>query len=238
MMFDVTRSVLVQTKGLEKTYSLGEVPFRALAGVDFTAGKGEFVAILGKSGSGKSTLLNLITGTDEPTAGTVEVAGTDITKLSQGELARFRATQVGLVFQFRQLLPTLTAAENVMLPAEFARIGTPASRRARALELLDRLEVADQADKVPASLSGGQQQRAAIARALMNEPSLVAADEPTGNLDSATADHTLSLFRALADAGTTVLMVTHERDVSAWADRTVTITDGNISGTTLETKRA
>ena len=159
-----------------------------------TVAAGEFVAVVGRSGSGKTTLLNLLAGIDRPTSGTVRVAGADLGTLSESGLAAWRGRNIGLVFQFFQLLPTLTVAENVMLPMDFAKTIPAGQRRDRALQLLDRVGVADQADKLPATLSGGQQQRAAIARALANDPPLLLADEPTGNLDSATAAAVLELF--------------------------------------------
>ncbi|HEX8154071.1 MAG TPA: ABC transporter ATP-binding protein, partial [Thermoanaerobaculia bacterium] len=186
------------------------------------------VAVVGRSGSGKSTLLNLIGGIDAATSGSVHVGGTAIGTLSAKQLAVWRGRNVGFVFQFFQLLPTLTAAENVMLPMDFCNTFPVRQRRARAIELLGSVGVADQADKLPAALSGGQQQRVAIARALANEPQVVLADEPTGNLDSATARAVLELFRAMSRAGTTVVIATHERDLGA-VDRVVEIVDGAIA---------
>lgn len=191
---------------------------------------GEMTAITGKSGSGKSTLLNLIGGIDRPTAGDVTVAGVSIQRSSERALAAWRGATVGVVFQFFQLLPTLTVVENVMLPMDFLRARPAKTRRPRALELLDRVGLVDQANKLPAALSGGQQQRVAIARALANDPKVVTADEPTGNLDSETARAVLELFRALADEGRTVVVATHERDISRLATRTVALIDGRVAG--------
>jgi putative ABC transport system ATP-binding protein len=167
---------------------------------------------------------------DEPSSGSVTVGGTAIGRLGGGALAAWRGRTVGFVFQFFQLLPALTAAENVMLPMDFCRTAPARDRRKRALERLDRVGVADQADKLPAAISGGQQQRVAIARALANDPPVVLADEPTGNLDSETAGSVLRLFRSLADAGTTVLIATHDRDIARLSDRTVELSDGRIVG--------
>jgi putative ABC transport system ATP-binding protein len=220
--------MLIELQGLNKTYETPAGAFQALRGVDLTIEAGEFVAVVGKSGSGKSTLLNLVGGIDRPTAGSVTVGGTSIEGLSENELSLWRGRHVGLVFQFFQLLPTLTVAENVILPMDFSGAFPPADRRKRALGLLDRVGVADQANKLPSALSGGQQQRVAIARALANGPKVVLADEPTGNLDSATAREVLTLFRGLTEAGTTVLIATHERDIASVVDRTVQIADGVV----------
>jgi putative ABC transport system ATP-binding protein len=211
-----------------RTYATPAGPFAALHGVDLEVGRGELVAIVGKSGSGKSTLLNLVGGIDRATEGEVRVAGTAVHDAPESVLARWRGRHVGVVFQFFQLLPTLTAIENVMLPMDFADRHPPRERRQRALERLDLVGVADQAHKLPATLSGGQQQRVAIARALANEPPVVVADEPTGNLDSATGRTVLDLFRRLTAQGTTVLVATHERDIASVADRVVELVDGRV----------
>jgi putative ABC transport system ATP-binding protein len=219
---------LIALSNVGKSYATPAGAFLALQEVDLEVARGEFVAVVGKSGSGKSTLLNLIGGIDRPTQGLVRVAGASIHDASENTLARWRGRSVGIVFQFFQLLPTLTAAENVMLPMDFADVRLPRERRARALKLLDLVGVADQADKLPASLSGGQQQRAAIARALANDPPVVIADEPTGNLDSATGRAVLDLFRKLTALGTTVVVVTHERDIAGVVDRAVELADGRV----------
>jgi putative ABC transport system ATP-binding protein len=215
-------------RNVGKTFATPAGPFAALQGIDLEIQAGELVAVVGKSGSGKSTLLNLIAGIDRPTRGEVTVAGQSLGSLSEGALAAWRGRTVGVVFQFFQLLPTLTAAENVMLPMDFCGALPARQRRPRGLELLDLVGVADQADKLPAALSGGQQQRVAIARALANDPPLVTADEPTGNLDSATAGEVLELFVRLNRSGTTVVMVTHERDIARLASRSIEIRDGAI----------
>jgi putative ABC transport system ATP-binding protein len=213
-----------------KTYRLGTGGFTAIDHLSLEIAEGEFVAIVGRSGSGKTTLLNLLAGIDRPTAGVVRAAGADLGSLSESGLADWRGRNVGLVFQFFQLLPTLTVAENVMLPMDFARKVPPRNRRKRALGLLDRVGVGDQADKMPAALSGGQQQRAAIARALANDPPILLADEPTGNLDSATAAAVLALFAELNRDGQTIVVVTHERDIRSIVGREVTLQDGRIVG--------
>jgi putative ABC transport system ATP-binding protein len=221
---------VIHLRGVSKTYDTPAGPFPALHGIDLDIRAGELVAITGKSGSGKSTLLNLIGGIDRPTAGDVTVAGTSLHLSSERMLARWRGATVGVVFQFFQLLPTLTVAENVMLPMDFLRARPGQARRRHALDLLARVGLADQAEKLPATLSGGQQQRVAIARALANDPPVLTADEPTGNLDSETAAAVLELFRALAASGTTVIIGTHEREISRLATRTIVLGDGRILG--------
>ena len=225
----MTSSSVVELHGTARAYPTPAGAFHALAGVDLTFAAGELVAIVGKSGSGKSTLLNLIAGIDRPTAGTVTIAGTPVHALRESALATWRGRTVGIVFQFFQLLPTLTILENVMLPIDFCGRLPPAQARTRARALLAQVGIADQADKLPAALSGGQQQRAAIARALANDPPVVLADEPTGNLDSQTGDAILVLLQDLAAAGKTVITVTHEREIAARASRVVTLVDGRVA---------
>ncbi len=217
---------LIRVRGVVKTYRTPAGPFPALRGVSFEVSQGEMVAVVGKSGSGKSTLLHLMSGIDHPSAGEVHVAGTPVHSLSEGRLARWRGRNVGVVFQFFQLLPTLTVAENVMLPMDFCSTFPARERRARALALLEQVGIAEQADKLPSALSGGQQQRAAIARALANDPPLLVADEPTGNLDSSTTEAVLQLFTELSRRGKTVVIVTHEREVARVFDRVLTLADG------------
>jgi putative ABC transport system ATP-binding protein len=212
-----------------KSYETPAGAFPALQDVDLEVRAGEFVAVTGKSGSGKSTLLNLIGGIDRPTRGEVVVAGAAVHETPEDALARWRGRTVGIVFQFFQLLPTLTTIENVMLPMDFCDTRPARERRPRALELLGRVGIADQADKLPSALSGGQQQRAAIARALANDPPIVVADEPTGNLDSATARAVLDFFRGMAKLGTTVVIATHEQAVPGLFDRTVELADGRLT---------
>ena len=220
---------MIRLRGLTKTYETPAGKFFAVRDADLEIGAGEFVAVVGKSGSGKSTLLHLIGAIDDPSSGEIEVAGADIRRMRPNELAAWRGRKVGFVFQFFQLLPTLTVAENVMLPMDFCRTFPARERRARALGLLEGVGVAAQADKLPAALSGGEQQRVAIARALANEPAVVLADEPTGNLDSATARTVLDLFARMAASGTTVVIATHERDIARIVDRTVEIADGRVA---------
>src|SRR5215475_2196980 len=219
---------MIKVRELGKSYYTPAGNFTALRNVDLEIAAGEFVAVAGKSGSGKSTLLNMIGGIDNPSAGSVEVAGTAIHEMSENRLADWRGRNVGFVFQFFQLLPTLTIAENVMLPMDFSRSYPAGQRRKRALDLLERAGVAPQADKLPSSLSGGEQQRAAIARALANDPKLILADEPTGNLDSATGSAVLDIFRAMAGSGATVVIATHDRDIMRAADRKIELADGKL----------
>jgi len=200
----------------------------ALKDINLKIRDGEFVGLIGKSGSGKSTLLNMIGGIDRPSSGAVEVGTTSVQDLKENKLAHWRGRTVGFVFQFFQLLPTLTAVENVMLPMDFCKTFPVRERRQRAVSLLERVGVGLQADKLPATLSGGEQQRVAIARALANEPAVVLADEPTGNLDSVTAQAVFDLFREMATAGTTVVIATHEADITRVIDRTLEISDGAL----------
>jgi len=219
---------MITLNHVSKTYETPAGKFAALKNIDLEIPGGEFVGVVGKSGSGKSTLLNMVAGIDRPSSGAVAVAGTEIHALSENRLAAWRGRNVGFVFQFFQLLPTLTAAENVMLPMDFSKTIPLRERRKRAVALLDRVGVERHADKLPATLSGGEQQRVAIARALANEPPLVLADEPTGNLDSVTATEILDLFRSMANRGTTVVIATHEADIARVIDRRIVISDGNI----------
>jgi putative ABC transport system ATP-binding protein len=221
---------LIELRGVTKIYPGAGSGFTAVDRLDLALPPGELTAIVGKSGSGKSTLVNLIAGIDRPTRGEVLVGGVPVHSLDESRLAAWRGRKVGVVFQFFQLLPTLTVAENVMLPMDFCATYAPAEARARAASLLGRVGISDQANKLPSALSGGQQQRAAIARALANDPDLVVADEPTGNLDSRTAESVLDLLAELARAGKTVLVVTHDRDPSRRFDRVVTLADGQVVG--------
>jgi len=219
---------MITMQRITKTYETPAGSFNALRNIDLEITNGEFVAIVGKSGSGKSTLLNMIGGIDRPSSGSLSVGGTDIQNLSHNERAAWRGRSIGFVFQFFQLLPTLTVAENVMLPMDFAGTMPRNARRARAEQLLDRVGVADQADKLPSALSGGQQQRVAIARALANDPPVILADEPTGNLDSETSAEIFRLFAQLAADGKTLLVVTHDAEAAASVSRTITIVDGCV----------
>lgn len=221
---------LITLRKIVKTFDTPAGQFRALKGIDLQVKAGEFVAVVGKSGSGKSTLINMITGIDRPSGGEVVVASTPVHTLTENQIARWRGRTVGVVFQFFQLLPTLTVLENVMLPMDFCHMYTPNERRRRAINLLEQVDMGDQADKLPTAISGGQQQRAAIARALANDPPILIADEPTGNLDSRTADSVFQLFRQLVNSGKTILMVTHDDELAHRVTRTVTIADGEIVG--------
>jgi putative ABC transport system ATP-binding protein len=220
---------IIELRGVDKVYESGAVHFQALKSIDLTLQRGEFVGLIGKSGSGKTTLVNMVTGIDRPTAGEVCVAGTPVHTLSENRMAIWRGRALGVVFQFFQLLPTLTVAENVMLPMDFCNVYAPRDRYLRALDLLDRIDMADQADKLPAALSGGQQQRVAIARALANDPPIIVADEPTGNLDSKTAESVFELFEELVGDGKTILMVTHDNDLMRRVHRALMVTDGEIT---------
>ena len=221
-------SHLIECRDLVKTYQSAAGDFPALKEVDLAISAGEFVAVIGKSGSGKSTLVNMITGIDRPTSGQVLVGDTAVEKLSEGKLAEWRGRNIGVIFQFFQLLPTLTVIENVMLPMDFCHMYSMRERRDRAMYLLEQVGVADHAFKLPSAVSGGEQQRVAIARALANDPPILAADEPTGNLDSKTAESVFRLFERQVEAGKTILMVTHDRDLSRRASRTLMLSDGEI----------
>ena len=221
-------AVLVDVRDVVKDYEGPLGPIHALKRVNLRVGAGEFVGIRGPSGSGKSTLLNMITGVDRPTAGQVLVNGQDLTELNEDRLARWRGDTVGVVFQFFQLLPTLTVLENVILPMDFARRGRPKERLERAQMLLEQVGLADQAYKFPNALSGGQQQRAAIARALANDPPLLVGDEPTGNLDSKTANGVVDTFEELVARGKTFLMVTHSNSLAARIPRVIEVLDGEL----------
>jgi putative ABC transport system ATP-binding protein len=219
---------LIDMKAVTKTYQTDAGLFAALKGVNLQVEAGEFVAIIGKSGSGKTTLINMMTGLDRPTSGEIFVSSVAVEKLGENQLAIWRGRTIGVVFQFFQLLPTLTALENVMLPMDFCNRPALGERRARALELLTLMEINAHANKLPAKLSGGQQQRVAIARALATDPPILAADEPTGNLDSKTAGAVFALFERLAGLGKTILMVTHDPDLARRASRQLHIADGVI----------
>jgi putative ABC transport system ATP-binding protein len=223
---------MIKLQHVTKTYCTPAGDCAALRNVDLEIGAAEFVAIAGKSGSGKSTLLNMMGGIDHPSSGSVVVNGASIHGFGENKLAKWRGRNVGFVFQFFQLLPTLTISENVMLPMDFCRTFPVKERRTRALDLLDRVGIARHADKLPSALSGGEQRRAAIARALANGPTVVLADEPTGNLDSSTSAEVLALFREMANAGTTVVIATHERDIACIVDRRIEVTDGVLMSST------
>jgi putative ABC transport system ATP-binding protein len=215
-------------RGVTKTFLTAAGEYTALRNIDLEIDAGEFVAVVGSSGSGKSTLLNMLSGIDRPTSGEVRVGRMAVHGLSESDLSLWRGRNVGVVFQFFQLLPTLTAIENVMLPMDFCGTGPARERKPRAAALLERMGVADQADKLPETLSGGQRQRVAIARALANDPPVLLADEPTGNLDSRTSGSMMQLFSDLTAEGKTVIMVTHEREAARFASRSVSLEDGRV----------
>ncbi len=219
---------LIRLAGVTKTHKSAGGTFHALREVNLQVKTGEFVAIIGKSGSGKSTMLNMLSGIDRPTSGEIWIGDTPVHTLDQDQLAKWRGRNVGVVFQFFQLLPTLTILENVMLPMDFCNTIPERERKRRAMRLLEQVGISEQADKLPALLSGGQQQRAAIARALANDPALLMADEPTGNLDSHTSETILQLFKSLAASGKTIIMVTHERDITKWVSSVVKLADGQV----------
>jgi putative ABC transport system ATP-binding protein len=228
---------VLRAEGLAKTYSGDGIDVLALRGVDLEIGNGEFVAVMGPSGCGKSTLLHLLGGLDRPTAGSIELAGRRVESLSEAEWAVLRRRELGFVFQFFNLVGTLTVAENVELPARLVG-DSPADARRRREELLERLGVSARADALPSHLSGGQQQRVAIARALVNRPTVLLADEPTGNLDSASAAEVLGLLRELKAEGQTLVLVTHDARVAAAADRVLAMRDGLVvDETRLEDRR-
>jgi putative ABC transport system ATP-binding protein len=200
----------IQMRRIVKTFNTPAGDFHALRGINVDFHQGEFVSVVGKSGSGKSTLANMITGIDRPTSGEVKIGDTYVHHLSESEMARWRGRNLGIVFQFYQLLPMLSLLENVMLPMDFCNMYAPETREQRALALLDMVGLADHAHSMPSTVSGGQQQSAAIARALANDPPVIVADEPTGNLDSRAASAVFEIFEALMERGKTILMVTHD----------------------------
>ncbi|MCH8938549.1 MAG: ABC transporter ATP-binding protein [Gemmatimonadetes bacterium] len=218
---------LVRLENVEKVFKTKAGPFTALRGVDLQIQGGEFVAIVGPSGSGKSTLINMITGIDRPTSGEVHVAGERLTGMSENKVAKWRGRNVGVVFQFFQLMPTLTVLENVMMPMHYART-YKGQRRERAMEMLELVQVPETADDYPSQISGGQQQRAAIARALVNDPKLIVGDEPTGNLDTISAGLVFELFENLVRQGKTIIMVTHDRELAGRIPRVEEVRDGRI----------
>jgi len=219
---------LIEIKDLRKVYQTPAGDFTAVNGINVEVQRGEFVAIIGKSGSGKSTFINMITGIDRPTSGEIVIDGAPVHAFNEAQMAAWRGRNLGIVFQFFQLFPTLTILENVILPMELNKLYSKSERKERAMHLLEKVEMTEQAYKLPSAISGGQQQRVAIARALANDPPLLVADEPTGNLDSKTAEKIFSLFENLVVAGTTILMVTHDSDLARRVNRTILISDGEV----------
>jgi putative ABC transport system ATP-binding protein len=220
---------IIQIKDVIKSFKVGDGEVTILKGISFDVKNGEFVSIVGPSGNGKSTLLNMITGIDRPSAGQVVVTGREVHRMSENQLASWRGENVGIIFQFFQMLPALSLLQNVILPMDFAGKYNSKERRERAMQLLDTVGLADQAEKLPSMVSGGQQQRAAIARALANDPPLIVADEPTGNLDSRTAGDVFELFTQLVEQGKTMIMVTHDKELAKRVPRVVEITNGKIT---------
>jgi ABC-type lipoprotein export system ATPase subunit len=223
-----TQKPIIELRDVQKSYTSAAGEFRALRGINLQINAGEFVSIIGKSGSGKSTLLNMVTGIDRPTVGEVLVNGTAVHKLDENQLAGWRGESMGIIFQFFQLLPSLSLMQNVILPMDLAGMYKPRERRERAEHLLEIVDLADQMNKLPSTVSGGQQQRAAMARALANDPPIIIADEPTGNLDSKTAATVFNLFNRLVEQGKTIVIVTHDSSLARRAHRTALITDGEI----------
>jgi len=220
---------VVQVQDVVKSFPVGDGEVTILKGISFDVKQGEFVSIVGPSGNGKSTLLNMITGIDRPSDGEVIVTGREVHKMSENKLAAWRGENVGIIFQFFQMLPALSLLQNIILPMDFAKKYSPKERRERAMHLLEIVGLADQAEKLPSMVSGGQQQRAAIARALANDPPLLVGDEPTGNLDSASAGRVFDLFTSMVEQGKTMLMVTHDKELARRVPRVVEITDGKIT---------
>ena len=220
---------IIEVKDLIKRFPIGDDEITVLKGISFEVDNGEFVSIVGPSGNGKSTLLNMITGIDRPSDGAVFVTGRQVNQMSENDLADWRGDNVGIIFQFFQMLPALSLLQNVILPMDFARKYSPREREERAMNLLETVGLADQVNKLPGQVSGGQQQRAAIARALANDPALIVADEPTGNLDSKTTGDVFRLFNDLVERGKTLLMVTHDKELARQVPRVIEIIDGNIT---------
>ncbi|HCC50682.1 MAG TPA: ABC transporter ATP-binding protein [Porphyromonadaceae bacterium] len=219
---------MIKLENVTKVFQTKEEAFTALKNINFVFNDGEYIAIVGKSGSGKSTFLNMIAGIDYPTKGSVEINNTITAHLNESELALWRGKNIGIIFQFFQLIPTLTVMENILLAMEFVDVVPKAERVQRAKKLLEQMDILEQANKMPASLSGGQQQRVAIARALANDPPIIIADEPTGNLDSKTSEAINGLLKSLSQSGKTVIVVTHETGIAAHYDRTIILSDGEI----------
>lgn len=228
----VLREPVVQIRDVVKSFPVGDGEVTVLKGISLDVFPGEFVSIVGPSGNGKSTLLNMITGIDRPTSGEIVVTSQPVHAMSENELAVWRGQEVGIIFQFFQMLPALSLLQNVVLPMEFAGKYSRQERRDRAMELLELVGLGDQANKLPSMVSGGQQQRAAIARALANDPPLLVADEPTGNLDSTTAGEVFELFHEFVDGGKTMLMVTHDKELADDVPRKIEIQNGLISADT------
>ena len=228
-----TTDAILQLRGITRDFKLGSQVVHVLKGIDLDIGKNEYVALMGPSGSGKSTLMNLLGCLDTPTSGNYELNGTDVSSLNDNALAEIRNSEIGFVFQTFNLLPRSTALENVALPLVYAGLSKE-ERLARAAEVLDQVGLSDRMDHRPNQLSGGQRQRVAVARALVNRPALILADEPTGNLDSKTSLEIMKLFDEIQSAGNTVILVTHEEDIAQYAKRVIRLVDGNIHSDTTK----
>ncbi len=228
-----TTDAILQLRGLTREFKLGSQTVHVLKGIDLDIAKNEYVALMGPSGSGKSTLMNLLGCLDTPTSGSYELNGTDVSSLNDNALAEIRNSEIGFVFQTFNLLPRSTALENVALPLVYAGLSKE-ERLARAAEVLDQVGLSDRMDHRPNQLSGGQRQRVAVARALVNRPALILADEPTGNLDSKTSLEIMKLFDEIQAAGNTVILVTHEEDIAQYAKRVIRLVDGNIHSDTTK----
>lgn len=224
----------IKTSSLVKTYDTPAGPLKVLQGIDLELGKGSLVALVGPSGVGKTTFLNMLTGIDKPTSGTVFVGGMDVTNSSESKLTRWRGRNIGIVFQSSQLLPTLTVLENVVMPMDFCNVHKREERRDRAMALLERFDILDQAHKTPDLLSGGQQQRVSIARALANDPPLIVGDEPTSNLDRLSAAVVFDTFHELQEQGHTIVIVTHDRDLVRDAPTVLALRDGFVEAAPLD----
>lgn len=225
---------IIRLDNVKKKYNIGESVFWALKGISLQINKGEFIAIVGRSGSGKSTLLNLLGGIDVPTEGKIQIDGEEISGYTENQLSNFRGKNIGFVFQFFQLMPTLTVLENVTMPMDFAKKIASSQKNERTKMLLSKVGMSSHANKFPSALSGGEQQRVAIARALANDPDIIYADEPTGNLDSKTAEDIFDLLKSLADEGKSIVMVTHNEELSQRCRRVIRISDGSIIGDILQ----
>lgn len=233
----MTQNNSIELREISKAYGKNTQEILAVKNVTASFRCGEFTAIVGKSGSGKSTLLNIISGIDRPTGGDVFHGENSLRNMSENELARWRGENIGIVFQFFQLIPTLTVLENILLPMDFCKIIPAGLRREKAYGLLERMGISQYAGKLPAAISGGEQQRAAVARSLANDPAYIIADEPTGNLDTGNAESIIGLFREMVTDGKAVIMVTHNNDISAVADRVLHISNGEIISDTRAVER-
>jgi len=219
---------LIRMQSVSRHFTNASEIIQALDSIDISINEGEYVSVVGRSGSGKSTLMNMITGIDHPTAGNITIDGIDISQLSENEMAAWRCGNLGIVFQFYQLIPVLTVLDNTLLPMQLLQSGSNGNNLDRAKQLLKRVDLWEKKDRFPAQLSGGEQQRAAMARALANDPAILIADEPTGNLSSSEAEQVMALFDTTVAAGRTVIFVTHDLDLAAKAHRTITLSDGRM----------